>query len=200
MYIKSLLYSYYFYVPYCVFCIIVLLCLLLFCVNVYSTTQFNSRNKYIYISTYCEASRFSRRKHTNRILCVSKPAVYYLVHESPSLASILSQTNPVHSVSNFLLNICSNTNLISKHRFSKRFFPSGLSTITLSAFLYSLMRVRCPTHFIQSHFFNLRLFDLENQLWRKLCSCFQVFINTCARGLLDCCSRYSDSLVLEVRG
>jgi len=63
--------------------------------------------------------------------------VHYRVNNSPPLAHILSQTNPVHKIPPYFPKIYSNIIIPSTPRSSKWSFPSGFPTKILYAFLVS---------------------------------------------------------------
>jgi len=78
------------------------------------------------------------------LLC--NPQVHYRVHTSPPPDSILSQMNPVHILTSYLISF-----LISSPHLSlflwNCLFPSRLPAKILHAFVIYPMRSTCPTHF-----------------------------------------------------
>jgi hypothetical protein len=75
------------------------------------------------------------------------PTVHYCVHNSTPLAPILSQIDPAHTISFYLISI-----LILSTRlclgFPRGLFLSGSHTNILYAFLFAPIRATCPTHLI----------------------------------------------------
>ena len=69
-----------------------------------------------------------------------KPKIHHRVHNSPTLAPILSKINSVHSLSFYFLKIRFNIMLpyIVRLGFRNRLFPSRLSTSKLHTFVFSL--------------------------------------------------------------
>jgi hypothetical protein len=86
--------------------------------------------------------------------------VHYCIHKSPSLVSILSQLNPVHTPRSYILKII----LILSSHLCVGHFPSGFPTKTLYTPLLSPIHATCPTLLIEflflllkSHCFKFRL-------------------------------------------
>jgi hypothetical protein len=77
------------------------------------------------------------------------PKVHYRVHQSPPLAPILSNINPIHTIPSYRRSIL----ILSTHlRFDlpSRLFPSGFPTNILYAFLFSPICATCPVRLISN--------------------------------------------------
>jgi hypothetical protein len=79
-----------------------------------------------------EAYSHSASQEIPRIL--RNPKVYYCIHESPPLVSILSQMNPVHSHPNYFPKIISNIILA----LPDGLLPSGFSNQVLCTFIFRM--------------------------------------------------------------
>jgi hypothetical protein len=76
-----------------------------------------------------------------------RPKIYYSVYTNSPLAPILSQIYPASNVRYYSRNTHFNVIQPSKSRSSKWVFPSGFSTETPHAFLFSQILATCLSHF-----------------------------------------------------
>jgi hypothetical protein len=76
------------------------------------------------------------------------PKVYYLVHKSPPLMSILNQINPVHTTTSYFSKIHLIVSSYLRLGKPSGLFPSGFPTKILYAFLFWPICATCPTHII----------------------------------------------------
>jgi hypothetical protein len=81
------------------------------------------------------------------ILWRQNPKVHHRIHNSAPTNPILSQVNPFHTPPPQLISLSSILIPFSHLRLGlpSGLFPSGIPTKTLCSFLYSSMRVTCPT-------------------------------------------------------
>jgi hypothetical protein len=78
------------------------------------------------------------------------PKVYYCVHKSPPLVSILSQVDPTHTIPSHPISLWSISILSTYLRLGlpSGLFPSGFPTNILYPFLFSSIRAKWPAHLI----------------------------------------------------
>jgi len=100
-----------------------------------------------------EAISPSPNQECLHILCNAK--VSYSVHNSPPLASILSQPHPIYTFPLYFRNVYSSIIPPSTLRSSERFFISGLPTKIMYAFIISAMCATCHAHLILLHLVTL---------------------------------------------
>jgi hypothetical protein len=97
------------------------------------------------LSSPWEAPSCEATQEFPRILWKLK--VHYRVHESLPLAPVLSQINPIHTISSYVSKIHFNVDPHISLGFHSGLFPSGFPTNILYAF-FSPIRDTCPADLI----------------------------------------------------
>ena len=108
-----------------------------------------------------------------------EPKVHYRIHKYLPSVPILSQIDPVHTLTSSWISIL----ILSSHLhlgFSSGLLPSGFSTKALYKLALSLIRATCPANLNLLHFITRKILgeeyrSLSSSLWDLLTTCRKTF-------------------------